>query len=398
MVTRVSFGIWCDDVSLACNLMPMTPGSDSSGHVLLVACLETGDAVGGRALLSRLIKDALASEFESGLAIEVLRRSSPKGIKDAFGGFAGNIDGLDKTAIRRILRLIVEKRVGKVVIDGSNLGTLAKAIKNACPGVEVSTFFHNCEARFFLGAFRQTRSLRSLGILAANYLAERRAVGFSDKRICLSERDSALLRKVYGRGATHISAMAMQDSLPTAATGDAGSMHSKYALFVGGIFYANRAGIAWFCQNVAPRISMKTCVVGKGFHAFKDELERHGNVEVIGEVDSLAPWYVNAHVVVAPIFDGSGMKTKVAEALMFGKRVVGTAEAFSGYEEIAQSVGQVCKDAEEFIAAMEREAGRGFVALDPELRAIYDERYSFPAACARLRNILGPLAVPGADR
>ena len=40
---------------------------------------------------------------------------------------------------------------------------------------------------------------------------------------------------------------------------------------------------------------------------------------VVGEVESLAQWYHDAYFVVAPIFDGSGMKTKVAEALMYGK-------------------------------------------------------------------------------
>ena len=47
---------------------------------------------------------------------------------------------------------------------------------------------------------------------------------------------------------------------------------------------------------------------------------------------SLAPHLAaGAALVIAPIFDGSGMKTKVAEALMHGKHVVGTPEAFSGY-------------------------------------------------------------------
>jgi hypothetical protein len=98
----------------------------------------------------------------------------------------------------------------------------------------------------------------------ANFLAERSAVRFSDKRVCLGRRDDALLRRVYGRGATDISAMAMQDKLPAEQDLSSASTTEKYALFVGGAFYANQAGIAWFCQNVAPDIRMKTLVVGKG--------------------------------------------------------------------------------------------------------------------------------------
>lgn len=35
---------------------------------------------------------------------------------------------------------------------------------------------------------------------------------------------------------------------------------------------------------------------------------------------------------VMPIFSGSGMKVKTAEALMYGKFLIGTKEAFEGYE------------------------------------------------------------------
>ena len=41
------------------------------------------------------------------------------------------------------------------------------------------------------------KSLHAAGVLVANYVAERSAVRFSDKRVCLSERDSLLLKKIY---------------------------------------------------------------------------------------------------------------------------------------------------------------------------------------------------------
>ena len=139
---------------------------------------------------------------------------------------------------------------------------------------------------------------------------------------------------------------------------------------------------------MAPRIRIKTCIVGKGFEKLKRELERAGKVEVVGGVDALAEWYRNAHFVVAPIFDGSGMKTKVAEALMYGKKVVGTPEAFSGYEDVADKAGWVCESVDEFVAAIglaQETITRGF---DRELRAIYVREYSFGAARERFQDIL----------
>ena len=162
----------------------------------------------------------------------------------------------------------------------------------------------------------------------------------------------------------------------------------KYALFVGGEFYANRAGISWFVKHVVPRIKIKICIVGRGFEHFRSELQIDGKVEVVGSVENLGQWYRNAHFVIAPIFDGSGMKTKVAEALMYGKRIIGTPEAFSGYEEIAVQAGRVCKSADEFVGSIEQAAAEVLPACDPILRELYNQKYSYEAARRRLATII----------
>ena len=89
-----------------------------------------------------------------------------------------------------------------------------------------------------------------------------------------------------------------------------------------------------------------------------------------------------------PFFDGSGMKTKVAEALMFGKKIIGTPEAFTGYEEIAEQAGCVCHSVDEFVDAIDSEAETVNGGFNPILRTIYDEKYSYAAARSRLNSIL----------
>ncbi len=287
------------------------------------------------------------------------------------------------------MQAIDSRAVSHVYLDGSNLGAVARAVKRDASHVSVMTFFHNCEARFFVGALRQRPSMRAVGVLLANYVAERSAVRFSDKRICLNKRDSQLLSRLYGTGATHLVPMAMQDLLPTNALPTSTKPTERYALFVGGNFYANRQGIEWYVDHVAKLAPFATYVVGQGFEGWKDKLERNGNVKLIGAVESVVPWYLGAQVVIAPIFDGSGMKTKVAEALMFGKRVVGTPEAFVGYEEFAGDIGVVCATAAEFLAALEDEACGALACVDPMLRGIYEANYSYDAAKTRLAAILG---------
>jgi hypothetical protein len=358
-----------------------------SGILLVTNSLEDSPA-GGRELLCKLNHDTLNDIFGECLVLFELPQRRLQGLTSAINAFRGHIDGLDAPGIGKALQVIQTKNIGKVFVDGSNLGGFVKVVKQKFPDVEVSTFFHNVEARFFLGALRQTKTLHAFAVLMVNYLAERKAVRYSDKIISLSKRDSSLLQRIYGRPATHVSPMALQDKLPQNAVSPIHGPREKFALFVGGTFYANRAGITWFVKHVVPRISIKTCIVGRGFEDFKSELESNGKVEVVGAVDSLAQWYLDSHFVIAPIFDGSGMKTKVAEALMFGKKIIGTPEAFSGYEEIADRAGCVCATADDFVAAIDAVDNLVKTPFDIELRAIYEARYSYESVKSRLESIM----------
>lgn len=357
--------------------------------IMLVTNRLENSPSGGRELLCKLNHDVLKDIYGERLTVLELTRSPVRGLKPVLNAFRGYIDGINSETIDFALREIGTKNIEKIFVDGSNFGGIVKVVKQRFPKVQVYTFFHNVEVRFFLGSFRQNKTIHALAVAMANYIAERKSVKYSDKIICLSERDSRLLHKLYGRAATHVSPMALQDKLPLVASQTANQPRQKFALFVGGVFYANRAGIMWFVNQVVPRIDIKICIVGKGFEAFRDELELDAKVEVIGAVDSLAEWYLKSHFVIAPIFDGSGMKTKVAEALMYGKKIIGTPEAFSGYEDVADRVGWVCESVDDFVDAISLAQKEVVKSFDPTLRAIYDEKYSFPAARVRLAGILG---------
>jgi glycosyltransferase involved in cell wall biosynthesis len=347
---------------------------------------------GGRELLCKINRDCLKAIYGDRLSVVELGAHDAGG-RSLFSALRGYIDGLSERVVAETCDRIRREGITKVFIDGSNLGRLAAGIlatgiKHSSTGVHVYTFFHNVETRFFWGLLKQRRTPRALVVMAANYVAERMAVQASDTLVSLSQRDSDLLRRLYGRPATAISPMALHDQLTTVVA-ETDPAREKYLLFVGGAFYANRDGIGWFAANVAPHVRIKTCIVGHGFEFLRKDLERHKGVEVVGGVDSLAEWYIGAHAVIAPIFDGSGMKTKVAEALMFGKKIVGTPEAFSGYEAIAGQAGWSCSTAKSFIDVINGLQDAVLPSFDPRLRDIYQSNYSFEAALLRFASILG---------
>ena len=339
-------------------------------------------------MLCKLNREALSELFGNHLVIFKFTNFKPRSVSERFRALRGDIDGVMPRQCEQAIELIKRHDLRRVFVDGSNLGGFVSKLKHSLPDLEVITFFHNVEARFFWGAFTADKTLHSFAVFVANFLAERKAVHFSNKLICLSERDSYQLLSFYGRGATHVSPLALVDEFATQANSFQNEQCELFALFVGGNFYANREGIAWFAQHVAHRIDIKVCVVGQGMENLRGTLNVPGRVEVIGSVDNIGDWYRRAAFVIAPIFDGSGMKTKVAEALMFGKRVIGTREAFSGYEDVLPTAGEICKSADDFVVAIRRSQQTSLCAMDEQLRALYVRNYSYPSACQRLKNIL----------
>lgn len=376
-----------DKVSM--NTLPthgLVSGKPRQRKLLLVTASRPGAPNGGREQLYDLNERCLADIFAAGFHRNRLETRHPRSFNDIRGALQGETIGPDKSDIARIAGEVRSLGIDQIFLDGSNLGGIARTLRAQCPGARIHTFFHNVEARFFLGALRARPSPRALAVLVANFAAERAAVHNSDSCICLSRRDSELLKWLHGRGADFIAPMALADKLGDGPITVDAAATDRYLLFVGGAFYANSAGIRWFANKVAPRAAMRTVVIGRGMESLTSELAGEPGLEIVGEVEDLRPWYLNAYAVIAPIFDGSGMKTKVAEALMFGKRIIGTAEAFSGYDR-ASECGWLCKTSEDFVAAITAAASADLPRFDRALRQIYEQEYSTEAARGRLSRI-----------
>ena len=96
----------------------------------------------------------------------------------------------------------------------------------------------------------------------------------------------------------------------------------------------------------------------------------------IAGIKNLNRYYKNALFTVAPIFKGSGMKTKIAESLMFGKPIIGLKEAFIGYEKHEKKIGIKCRNENDFIKAINDLAKKKHDHYEHQLRKIYLENYS----------------------
>lgn len=219
-----------------------------------------------------------------------------------------------------------------IFFDGSIYGGYLKyASKIGCKTI---CFYHNVESEYYRQKAKQTGSLADKLMVPYIRYNERLSTIYSDGRITLNDRDSKLLTSLYDKGGDVV----IPTSLPRR---DIKSMYYsradendsiKYLLFVGSNFFANYEGLNRFICEIAPKISWKVKVVGNIDKAFQNIKDVPKNIEFVGRVDNLDQYYINASAVIAPIFSGSGLKTKTVEAISYGKTVIGFPEAFEGID------------------------------------------------------------------
>jgi hypothetical protein len=305
-------------------------------------------------------------------------------------GFAPD---LNRRARECIFKTIQKKSVSIVYIDNSVNGKLIQDIKHRFPNVAVIAFFHDIES-VKMKEDKDNSLFRRLSLPV--YLKnERLTAACADKNIVLNERDKRLFEKEFEKEPDAIVPIIIPDvgELPLDKKHTANA--KLKILFVGVEYGPNLDGIRWFLKNVIPYIKcdFEFNVVGYRMEKYRAEFEQgHDNVHVIGTVDSLKEWYVDSDLIVAPIFEGGGMKVKTAEALSYGKHFVGCSESLEGYwEGIPDSLRNhkifKCDVPEEFAEAIDEIAGREFYVNDKEIKEWADSNYSYQANFARYKKI-----------
>ena len=325
--------------------------------------------IGGRKNLTSLNEKILKKNFGKFFFSFKLEKKKITSIKNILMTLSGNIDGVTSKKIESIKNLIQKNDIKYIFLDGSNLGKIARKLQNK--DIKIITFCHNVETNFFLKKLKTYFNLKNLYILISNYLAEFQSVYFSNYLIFLNKRDKIMMSKYFLKKQSFIIPICLDDKFKKFKNS---INKNKYLIFVGSNFFGNITGLDWYIKNVANNINVKTYVIGKGLQG--KNFKNSSKVKFKGYVKNLNRYYKNALFTVAPIFKGSGMKTKVAESLMFGKPVIGLKEAFIGYERYEKRIGIKCNNAKDFIKGINFLAKKKHYYYEPKLRKIYLDNFS----------------------
>lgn len=124
-------------------------------------------------------------------------------------------------------------------------------------------------------------------------------------------------------------------------------------LFVGSGDYAPyERGIAWVVREVLPRLRASVAVEFDVVGTPPARPLAGDGVRYVGNVPTVEPYYDAAHVVLVPVFEGSGTRLKMIEAAAFGRPVVSTLLGAEGLPLAADVDFLAADGAEEFAAAV----------------------------------------------
>lgn len=229
------------------------------------------------------------------------------------------------------LFLLIDKCKPRLIFfDDSTCGLIIKKIKGKYKDISVVSFFHDVEKQRMKDLMRYA-NIKDKILYLESIKNEEMTAEFANKTIVLNNRDAVLFEKIYGKKPDGIIPIVTKeisfDSCENHVEGE-----NLNIVFIGVDYEPNVNGLRWFISNVMVGVKKHITLTVVGYHMenYKQEFERD-NVKVIGTVDSLDSYYISADVVIAPIFEGGGMKVKTAEAFSYGKNFVGTPESLTGY-------------------------------------------------------------------
>jgi len=273
---------------------------------------------------------------------------------------------------KKILDLAIKYE--RIFISISHYGRLAKLIKKKSPQIQIITFFENVEYEFakYAPEHKKYGFVNEFLIHHTIFRNEQWTCRYSDAIIALNQRDANLIKHYYKRDVDAIIPISLPDKYIKHQAMKISVI--PLGLFLGSNFFANTNGILWFIKNVLPFVNIRLQIIGKNMD--KVNFPQSDKLEVLGYVDYLEPYIQNADFMIFPIFEGGGMKVKTCEALMHGKNIIGTHEAFEGYDVDFEKVGACCETAEEFIEAINGFPKRFTRKFNEYSRNIFLEKYS----------------------
>ena len=308
----------------------------------------------------------------------------------------GNMMYINNKIITEICSIVKNNNIKVIFIEDSEFGNLVNRLKNDCEGCRVFSFYHDIKADLYKQWMNNERTFKSKIEYTIGIRQEYVNQKYADINMVFNERDAKKFQAYYGKRPDVIIPLpapvpAISDNIMDSITA---KDDKKHILFVGKKYYPNLVGFKWFVDNVLPSLTdnIQVDVVGRGLEELRSGYS-DPRINVIGGVESLNPYYENADIVIAPLFDGGGMKSKTVEALSFGKIFVGTEESLFGFwEEMDSDIrGKTCYQCntpEEWIQTINNLANDDIHKFNEDVFELFKAKFSYDVVRDKMKAIM----------
>lgn len=289
---------------------------------------------------------------------------------------SGYYRGLSPRRVKDLCNKAVEYDC--VFLSSSLFGVVAYKLKENGYKGKIILQFHNVESIYYSCVLPKCLPFRKriIKCIADNELMAGR---YSDIKLALNDRDRDGIVNMTNCPVDYVIPITLSDK---AGDNKCDEMTEVPPLvsFIGSNFLPNAEGVLWFVRNVLPFVNIRFIIVGKNMGELKKNNDILTNINVLSDVPDLGLYFKEADVIIAPIFSGSGMKVKTCESLMYGKNILGTSEAFEGYDIDFDKVGKLANTAKDYIEYLNALNETPIPKYNNYSRMVYLDKYSDNAA------------------
>lgn len=257
---------------------------------------------------------------------------------------------------------------------------------------------HNVEHDFFKINFMAHKTFMN----GAKYLISKKREGCmianSDIVLAITEIDKKRLIELYNVWPDKVQIFPVAVNLAKDGKEFDGKIGNRIkCLITGSLWFGpNADATVWFLKEVYPDVKGICDLTVAGFRPnehVKQSCQESG-VRLVDSPDNMEPYFNETQMVLAPIFDGGGMKVKIAEALSYGLPVVTTDHGNIGYDLVNRENGFIANTANEFIEAIQDYYNMSEKEKEKFLNASWDnykKSFSLNAATEKCGKIIDEL-------
>jgi hypothetical protein len=182
------------------------------------------------------------------------------------------------------------------------------------------------------------------------YNTEKAILKTANLILVFSKKDQNLFKELYGLKSNVVSFF-ISDKIKELHY-DKINLERKFCFFGAWNRPENLQGLLWFMENIYLYTdeNIKFEIIGPGLNeSFLEKYNTTNRIRYLGFIDNPYIAIAESIALIAPIFQGAGVKVKVIESLATGTSVLGTEIAFEGIDNLGDNSMILCTTVQDFI-------------------------------------------------